>query len=470
MAQKFEGMSRKNLIPIIIGVTGHRDLRDEDREKLEEQVRLIFTELKKDYPHTPLVLLSPLAEGADQLVARVALSFGLRLIVPLPMEKEEYKKDFESSESQVEFEELLAKASPGFVLPLVKGNTTQNIQEYGENRNKQYTQVGAYIVRHSQILIALWDGMTSNLTGGTVQIINFKRGGIPEPYGKRVNPLDPVDAGPVYQIVTRRVGNQEPVGELFAIIKLFPFGWDDNVKEAEKAYKQILYRIEKFNCDFCRNGPKLADEITINKDRIMPEEKVKALPPASKIILGHYAIADSVAQYFQRMTHLTFKGLFLIAVLAVLCFELYAHFPGEERQVFFLALYSLLFGIAFCLYVIAKRWEWQQKYLGYRALAEGLRVQFFWSISGLEKENVSDYYLRKQKSELDWIRIAISSWNIGSDQRNIIEKKMGLEESRFNYQLVFKHWIIDQCNFHNGSTIRDHWKFDSHERLVFGVF
>src|SRR5260370_266892 len=52
--------------PLVIGVTGHRDLREEDREHLKNSVRKVFTELRKQYPSTPFVLLSPLAEGADR--------------------------------------------------------------------------------------------------------------------------------------------------------------------------------------------------------------------------------------------------------------------------------------------------------------------------------------------------------------------------------------------------------------------
>src|SRR5437773_400418 len=61
-------------LPLVIGITGHRDLRGEDRAALEQQVRGIFMDLRNRYPATPLYLLSPLAEGADRLVARVALN------------------------------------------------------------------------------------------------------------------------------------------------------------------------------------------------------------------------------------------------------------------------------------------------------------------------------------------------------------------------------------------------------------
>jgi hypothetical protein len=61
--------SQAGPLPLVIGVTGHRDLRSEDRETLAGRLREIIAELRVRYPHTPLILLSPLAEGADRLAA-----------------------------------------------------------------------------------------------------------------------------------------------------------------------------------------------------------------------------------------------------------------------------------------------------------------------------------------------------------------------------------------------------------------
>src|SRR5260370_27102082 len=87
-----------NRFPLIVGATGHRDLRDEDVPRLEQEVAGIFATLKHDYlgsdGQTPILVLSALAEGADQLVARVAISQGARLVAPLPMALEEYRRGF----------------------------------------------------------------------------------------------------------------------------------------------------------------------------------------------------------------------------------------------------------------------------------------------------------------------------------------------------------------------------------------
>lgn len=210
-------------LPFVIGVTGHRDLREEDRASLEEQVRQVFAELQKRYPSAPLVLLSPLAEGADRLVARVALEEGIRLIVPLPMSKALYEEDFQSKASLDEFNALLQQAERCFELPLLQGAQEEEVRRHGLARDQQYAQVGAYIVLYSQILIALWDGRYNDQIGSTAQIVKFQLQGVPEPYAPSQIPLDKVENGQVYQIVTPRIKNPTPIGQPFQLRKL-PFG------------------------------------------------------------------------------------------------------------------------------------------------------------------------------------------------------------------------------------------------------
>lgn len=62
-------------IPIVLGVVGHRDIHPEAKEKLTEKLHEIFEEFDTAFPNSPKVLLSPLAPGADQLAAKVALYY-----------------------------------------------------------------------------------------------------------------------------------------------------------------------------------------------------------------------------------------------------------------------------------------------------------------------------------------------------------------------------------------------------------
>jgi len=137
-------------IHLIIGITGHRDIPEEDAEVLKEKIKGIFRELKNNYKNTPLLLLTPLAEGADRIAAKAAIEEGMDYAVVLPFQEKEYVKDF--PETKEEYYDLIDKEKHKnlkgvFYLEKIKVDSPE--------RDKFYERVGAYIVRHSQILIAL---------------------------------------------------------------------------------------------------------------------------------------------------------------------------------------------------------------------------------------------------------------------------------------------------------------------------
>ena len=76
--------------------------------------------MRERYPSRRLRLLSPLAEGADRIVALVAEDLDIELIAPLPMSENIYAQDFESSRSWAEFRRLLDYATKTTTLPLAK--------------------------------------------------------------------------------------------------------------------------------------------------------------------------------------------------------------------------------------------------------------------------------------------------------------------------------------------------------------
>ena len=64
-----------------------------------------------------------------------------------------------------------------------------------------------------------------------------------------------------------------------------------------------------------------------------------------------------------------------------------------------LAVYLLIFASLGLLFLWQRRRDAQGRYLDYRALAEGLRVQFYWRLAGLQ-HHAAENYLRKQLDEL----------------------------------------------------------------------
>ena len=168
-----KAMPFPNRIPLVIGVTGHRDLRDADIGRLKQDVAAVFERLKTDYlgrdGETPMIVLSALAEGADQLVAQVALDLGAALIAPLPLPLSEYRRDFVErpirSGAIGAFERLLEKAIATPEIPLAPGNEAGDIEKFGPKRDLQYREANLFIARHCHVLSPSARSVISARTG-----------------------------------------------------------------------------------------------------------------------------------------------------------------------------------------------------------------------------------------------------------------------------------------------------------------
>ena len=148
-----------------VGVTGHR--RVDDPEGVGAAVREVLGRVRERFAGAEGVRLeavSPLAEGADRIVAREVLAeAGAALTVPLPFPAEDYSADFTAPASKAEFDELLGRAARVEVMPPAA------------SRDDGYERVGRWVVEHSDVLLALWDGAASRGRGGTAEIVAYAR-------------------------------------------------------------------------------------------------------------------------------------------------------------------------------------------------------------------------------------------------------------------------------------------------------
>lgn len=155
-------MSDRDSSEVIIGVTGHRTL--ENPKPIIAGVDKALDTIKTAFNADRMAILSPLAEGADRLVADRALAIGgIKLIAILPMPIEIYQEDFQSSSSRVEFHDLLQHADAVIELP-------RTIK-----REESYRDAGEYLVAHCDVLIAIWDGLPARGPGGTAEVVALAR-------------------------------------------------------------------------------------------------------------------------------------------------------------------------------------------------------------------------------------------------------------------------------------------------------
>lgn len=426
------GEAPRGELPILVGVTGHRDLRPQDCQPLEEAVSEILTRLRARYSSSPFILLSPLAEGADRLVARVAVRAGMDLIVPLPLPRELYEADFSDAASRQEFSDLMAQSKVSFTLDLLPGVTIDGVRAPGPARDRQYALVGAFIARHSSILIALWDGAESTSVGGTAQVSQFQLQGIPAPFAPTFSALDSVESAVVYHVVTPRQANPDPAEPAFNVHRLvsgLPLD-DDEPAAGGYAFDRLMECIDTFNRDALSLRERLGAACTASALDLVPEA---SLAQEHALLLSEYAISNSMAVYYRDAARTTLRALFGFAFVAVVLFEIFAHLAPELWQLLAANLIAIV--LAYAVFLVAgtiaqpfrvltriagaerarRLWllrrDFKTRYLDYRALAEGIRVQLFWDIAGVA-ESVADNYLRKQRSELDWIRFAVRTWTM----------------------------------------------------------
>lgn len=394
-------------VPIVIAETGHRDLQAAELEPLRRRVGEFLRGLMQRHPHLPLVLLTSLAEGAGRLVAHEARRLGLRLVVVLPVPAHLYQDDFSSEASRREFASLCDGAEV-FELPLAPGNALADIARPGPARDRQYAQLGVFLSSHCQILLALWDGRPSRALGGTAQVVEFHLTGVMPGFVDSDSRIQQVladdESDLIYHIVCSR--DREGGTPAEGVHALESCWLTSDVEQPRTAsltpkYAAVLDRMAEFNRDVTRHGGRISTESA----SLLPREGMAAYSATTRVIDDLFRGADWLAIHFRQRVHWALRATYSIAVLMGLAFILYSDLLPQPSLIF---IFLLLFALGLLLYSTAGKGDWHRKYLDYRALAEGLRVQFYWELAGVQRRSATEFahdnFLQKQDVELGWIR------------------------------------------------------------------
>jgi hypothetical protein len=431
----------------VLGVTGHRDLRPQDHPLLEEAVRRILRRLRDSFPSSPLVLLSALAEGADLLVAELFLREFAdsrdRLVVPLPMPLEEYLLEFSGPESVRRVRAALSRAARVDLPPVAPRAGDPARPE--DARALQYEQVGAFLVRHSQLVIALWDGQKSRGRGGTAEVVRFQLQGIPERYRPAGEPLDPPEGGPVFHVHTPRASSPDAPGQPGTTTSLYPGHWSAGEAPPQQMEALLLGQLEEFNRDVLRLGGGSADAFRTASEYLHSTRPgvtyAPLLRPQERHTLAVFGAADTLALQFQRRTRSAVRLLLGAGVAAVLLNQAYS---VRSTQAWVVAYAVWLFTGLLALRIV-QRANWHGRHLNYRGLAEGLRVQFFWQIARVGA-TVSDSYGRAQRHHLDAVRQALRFGDLAIHTDG--DGRHEAEVDRITY--VHRVWVRDQLHYFAG--------------------
>jgi hypothetical protein len=376
---------------LVVGVTGHRDLREEQLPGLRSQVRDFFLGLRQRYPGLPITLLSPLAAGADQLATEVARELGIRVVAVLPVPAAMYREDFDEPGAQAVYDQQLAAADV-LELPLLQASDTAAVAHDGHARDLQYAQAGIFASSHSHILLALWDGEPSGLLGGTSQVVAFHlEGSMPEAIDRRQSAAVVLGLDEETLVHHIPVGRRSGGGDTGAARWLTSGSERNTHDDIPQAFDQVFRRHAEFLQDRARYDDEISEAV-VGEGSDCP-------------VRQQFVAADWLASTYRRRVSRVLLATYLVTGMMGFAFITYSDFAAQDLMLY---VFLGLFAIGVVINAMAQRREWHRKYIDYRALAEGLRVQSYWRRAGIVDSSrpsfAHDNFLQKQDVELGWIR------------------------------------------------------------------
>jgi hypothetical protein len=466
--------------PLIVGITGKRDLKGKDAA-VAKAFRELFELLDEKFSHTPKILLSALAAGADTIAAEEALAHAERqrtagppgctwqVVAVLPMAIEQYEEDFDAA-GKAKLRDLCSRLRTEVLDPLHRPDPasrcgmgtpfvwTELARGNGNpHRTDHYEQVGLHISDQCGLLIAVMPrGEQPDKIGGTARIVDYRVKAEPDPIRRDIArrsqvlaplPLDRSQPGPAWVIDLDRLDptKQTQLGgvELWEPVKRpedeqsldtrHPNETEEHPVVIRKTpliaegsdFERLWLAtgLDTFNMRLPRREVRQGGTVPENRD-------------ASEI-LGELRRELSSEQGHEkdRLTNTAFR-LAALFVAAIVALEVHIEF----ERTWAIIVYVALFAVILALYGYARRQRYQQFTEDYRAVAEALRVQLAWWGAGLSRREhrVDRTYLGATGGSLGRVRTAVrhlidSAWLMGSAP----QPKQGAAENWISSQITF---------------------------------
>jgi len=422
-------------IPFLVGVVGHRDLRPEETAAIRVAVAQLLQRLRDDHPAVPLRLICSMAAGADLLVAEVASEFGILITALLPYARRLCRDDLATDEDKARFDRL-CDASEVVELGLPADATPGDIDGAGELRDRQLQRAGAIIARYSGLMIAIWNGETTTHRAGTARAIQFRRQGVMPSDELVVSPRDvllsPQDDDLNFEI---RCGRVSQSGASAVAVLGFTGTDAQGGEEYPRHLRTTLQRLAELN----RDMEEFAHDIAENGRRLS-HPSPNPLTETLQFLDRLFTAADWMGGHYRRCFTTALKARY--GLWALMAFLLITFKKDSHGRVAMVSIGGVLavFVCGTLLAYWAHRRAWHRKYLDYRALAEALRVDFYWEVAGVRNEFDGEFahesFLQKQDVELQWIRNAMRAVSL-----RLAIRPCGDFES--GYPFVYANWVGD---------------------------
>lgn len=495
-------MVERSLVPLMIGITGKRNLQGKDDE-VEATLQACFDLLDRELSTSKKLFLSGLAVGADTIGARLAQKRGWQVIGILPFSIDLFLQDFDHEEAEQlralidPIEGSLAGPNGGKLLvldPLINPLTNEpfepiDLSRLSPNSNSEradhYEQVGLFIAERCSLLIGVMPASEQpDRVGGTARILDYRLRGKSDKTSERIiqnssvlrKPvvLDSPQNGPAWLVDLDAMG--EAQGHPLSAVEC----WyrEDRALETQiikvpgkRDYDLVhpLYlakRINSFN-DLAKG----IDDDTWRKDvtaRARRDEQWQVEAQAyerhtrlnASSSLSHIHLALSVIQGSKKQAlRFTVKLLAVLFVLAVVALEVHLQF----EIVIPLVLYVVLLFLIPLVFVFARERALQQYSEDYRAVAEAIRVQLAWWDAGLltPKFRVDQFYLCGAYGSLALVRAAV---------RHFIDAALLAYPPPTSSTPEVHHWIDGQVSYFNSRTAQRRTALGQFEDIIWFMF
>ena len=440
-----------------IGITGHRDIHPDAVADVREALRKELEALRVRFVTLPVELVTGLAEGADTLAAEIALEIGVPVRAVLPMPRALYESDFKGAAhenfSRLANDERVILQE----LPLPPGNVGQDFSD-GLARDELYGRLMDYLVRRSNVLIALWDGEVTGLTGGSSDVVVRYLSGSEsqslqtksyEKIGDAELADDRSDLAIWIETPRQSSGKGEREVQTSYLVQA---GTSGLFCRLPRIPAFVLERWSEFDNYARERASVTGTELTAYPISVPQDSKITEI--TSSIDMD-FIRADQLALANQLQSDRLFKLFGLMAALMGLTFLLYAKIAALK---WFLIAYVGLFAAGFILFAMSAKRGWFGRHLAFRALAEALRIRFFLVLSGSGAAGPTRRLLRLTSIErfkgFGWIGAAIRC-----TEPLTYESSVPAEE---RVAATSERWVKDQAAYFSR---KHHQLHSQHERL-----
>jgi hypothetical protein len=462
-------------VPFVIGITGHRDLNEKSSNELLLRLNQFFDEVDILLPNTPIEVLSGMADGADRLLVKVAQKRNLAVHVVLPMAEHYYFEDF-SKESISEFRQLLSYKNTSTSVVSSPWRLKNQGSPEGDERDELYNQLGHYLIKHSTLLVGVWDGLNTGFSGGTGDVIlsyvNAKKIDVKVTVEditfveQQVNakthnnvvywlPISP-DINTLHEVMFNKNNAFYITGNLgFHIL-------NKEIKMPQNLNNEIQ-SLDKYNQQVEQVSNSISTEYSLlnGLDSVESESKLKHL----KAIDDAFLNADAVALANQNKSDKQFKLFSIMAAAMGLLFLIYAKIVASKLL---LVGYLTLFFVGWFYFRQSQKKENFTQHLSARVLAETLRAQFYLAIINRSDDKKAIKLLDitgvSQFTGFNWLNKMISQYASPSDNsvKSDVDK---------NITFVTKLWIDEQVKYFKDKTTTlsaHHHKLEKIKAILFG--